>query len=138
MLSVFRESFEMEFAFISEFVGDEQVLRKVDGDAESFGVREGTSVPLEESVCVRIVDGRLPKVIPDARTEEETKDLSLVEQADVGAYVGFPLHLSDGRLYGTLCCASHSPDPWLRDRDLKLAGEVARKATERLESEGLL
>lgn len=52
--------------------------------------------------------------------------------------MGFPPHLSDGRLYGTLCCASHSPDPWLRERDLKLAGEVARKTTERLEIEGLL
>lgn len=138
ILSVFREAFEMDVAFISEFVEDQQVFRAIEGAAETFGVEEGTSLPLAASICQRIIDGRVPNVIPDARADERVKDLDITRRADVGSYVGFPLRLSDGRLYGTLCCASHSPDPWLRERDLRLVRDLAGRATERLEREGML
>lgn len=138
ILSVFREAFEMDVAFISEFVGDQQVFRVLEGETEAFGVEEGTSLPLEGSICQRIVDGRVPNVIPDTRADGRVKDLDITRAANVGSYVGFPLRLSDGRLYGTLCCASHSSDPWLRDRDLRLVRDLAGRATERLESAGML
>lgn len=138
ILSVFREAFEMDVAFISEFVEGEQVFRIIDGEPDTFGVEEGTRLPLDGSICQRIVDGRVPNAIPDTRADERVKDLDITRAADLGSYVGFPLRLSDGRLYGTLCCASHSPDPWLRDRDLRLVGDLAGRATERLESAGML
>lgn len=138
ILSVFREAFEMDVAFISEFVGEDQVFRVLEGERETFGIEEGTSLPLEGSICQRVVDGRVPNAIPDTRADERVKDLDITRAADVGSYVGFPLRLSDGRLYGTLCCASHSPDPWLRDRDLRLVRDLADRATARLEREGML
>lgn len=138
ILSVLREAFEMDVAFISEFVEDQQVLRVIEGDPETFGVEEGTSLPLEGSICQRIIDGRVPNALPDTRADERVKDLDITRAANIGSYVGFPLRLSDGRLYGTLCCASHSPDPWLRERDLRLVWDLAGKATERLESAGML
>jgi GAF domain-containing protein len=138
MLSEVREALEMDVAFVSEFVGDRQVFRALEGDVESFGVREGDSLPLEGSICKRIIESRVPNAIPDTRADERVRDLDVTRAADLGSYVGFPLWLSDGSLYGTLCCASHSPDPWLRERDLRLMGDVARKATERLERKGML
>lgn len=138
ILAVFREAFEMDVAFISEFVEDQQVFRVIDGAAETFGVEEGTSLPLEGSICQRIIDGRVPNAIPDTRADERVKDLDITRAANIGSYVGFPLRLSDGRLYGTLCCASHSSDPWLRERDLRLVRDLAGKATERLENAGML
>jgi GAF domain-containing protein len=59
-------------------------------------------------------------------------------EADIGSYVAIPLVLSDGRLYGTLCCVSHTPDPWLRERDLRLMERIARELVERLERNGNL
>jgi hypothetical protein len=47
-----------------------------------------------------------------------------------------PLVLSDGRLYGTLCCVSHEADPWLRERDLGLMEGTARWLVEQLERRG--
>lgn len=138
ILSVFREALEMDVAFVSEFVGEEQVFRVAEGDVETFGIQKGTKLPLEGSICQRIVDGRAPNVIPDARGDKRVNDLDAIDAADIGSYVGFPMRLSDGRLYGTLCCASHSSDPWLRDRDLRLVRDMVGKATERLESEGML
>ena len=56
----------------------------------------------------------------------------------MGSYCAVALVLSDGRLYGTLCCVSHAPDPWLRERDLKLMERTARWLVEDLERRGQL
>ena len=47
-----------------------------------------------------------------------------------------PLVLSDGSLYGTLCCLSHEPDPWLRQRDLGVMERTARWLVAQLERHG--
>jgi GAF domain-containing protein len=127
----------MDVAFVSQFDGDQLVLRALEGDAESFGWREGQSFPIDESYCKRVLDGRIPQVVPDARREEATKDLRVTSEADMGSYCAVALVLSDGRLYGTLCCVSHAPAPWLRERDLRLMERTASglvKHLERLDS----
>ena len=136
MLRDVREALGMDVAFVSEFAGDELVFRAVEGDAESFGWQEGTSFPIDESHCKRVLDGRIPQVIPDAKGEDATKDLRVTSETDIGSYAAVPLVLSDGRLYGTLCCVSHDPDPWLRERDLKMMERTARWLVEQLERHG--
>jgi GAF domain-containing protein len=138
MLSAVREVLEMDVAFVSEFAGDRMVFRTLEGDAESFGWREGEGFPIDESYCKRVLDGRINRVVPDAKAEDATKDLRVTSEADIGSYAAVPLVLSDGRLYGTLCCVGHARDPWLRERDLGLMERVARQLIEQLEREGHL
>jgi GAF domain-containing protein len=138
MLREVRETLQMDVAFVSEFSGDQLVFRAVEGDAESFGWQEGTSFAIDETYCKRVLDGRIPQVVPDAKNEDATKDLRVTSEADIGSYVAVPLVLSDGRLYGTLCCVSHEPDPWLRERDLGLMQRTARWLVEQLERHGSL
>jgi diguanylate cyclase (GGDEF)-like protein len=132
-----REALQMDVAFVSKFSEDQLVFRALEGDAESFGWQEGESFPINESYCKRVLDGRIPDVVPDAKREDATKDLRVTSEADMGSYCAVPLVLSDGRLYGTLCCVSHAPDPWLRERDLRLMERTASwlvKHLERLDS----
>ena len=138
MLREVREALSMDVAFVSEFAGDELVFRALEGDAESFGWQEDESFPLDESYCKRVLDGRIPQVVPNAKVEEATRDLRVTSEADIGCYCAVALVLSDGRLYGTLCCVSHEPDPWLRERDLDLMDRTARFLVEDLERRGLL
>ena len=138
MLSDVRRALRMDVAFVSELVGDELVLRALEGDAESFGWQEGESFPIDESYCKRVLDGRIPQVVPDARREDATKDLRVTSEADMGCYCAVALVLSDGRLYGTLCCVSHEPDPHLRERDLGIMERTARWLVEQLERRGRL
>jgi GAF domain-containing protein len=133
MLREVREALHMDVAFVSQFSGDELVFRAVEGDAESFGWGEGESFPIDESYCKRVLEGRIPQVVPDAKREDATKDLRVTSEADIGSYAAVPLVLSDGRLYGTLCCVSHEPDPWLRERDLGVMERTARWLVEQLE-----
>ena len=138
MLRDVREAFDMDVAFVSKFDGDQLVFRNLEGDAESFGWREGEGFPIDDSYCKRVLDGRIPQVVPDAKYEDATKDLRVTSEADIGSYCAVPLLLSDGSLYGTLCCVSHEPDPWLRERDLGLMQRTARWLVEQLERHGSL
>ena len=138
MLSAVREVLDMDVVFVSEFAGERMIFRALEGDAESFGWEEGEGFPIDESYCKRVLDGRIPRVVPDAKGEDATKDLRVTSEADIGSYAAVPLVLSDGRLYGTLCCVSHTPDPWLRQRDLGLMERVARQLIEQLERHGRL
>src|SRR4028118_900223 len=136
MLRDVREAFRMDVAFVSKFDADQLVFRKLEGDAEPSGWQEGQSFPLDESYCKRVLDRRIPQVVPDAKREDATKDLRVTSETDIGSYAAVPLVLSDGRIYGTLCCVSHDPDPWLRKRDLKLMERTARWLVEQLERYG--
>ena len=138
MLRDVREAFRMDVAFVSKFDRDQLVFRKLEGDADSFEWREGESFPIDESYCKRVLEGRIPRVVPDAKREEATRDLRVTSEADMGSYCAVPLVLPDGRLYGTLCCVSHEPDPWLRERDLGLMDRTARRLVEHLERHGQL
>jgi GAF domain-containing protein len=138
MLRDVRQALQMDVAFVSKFTADQLVFRKLEGDAESFGWREGESFPIDESYCKWVLDGRIPQVVPDAKREEATKDLRVTSEADMGSYCAVALVLSDGRLYGTLCCVSHEADPWLRERDLGMMERTARWLVEQLERRGRL
>ena len=137
LLSMVRENLQMDVAFVSEFAGDQLVFRALEGDGRSFGWREGEGFPLDESYCKRVLDGRLPNVVSDARSEGSTKDLWVTSEANIGSYVAVPVVLSDGRPYGTLCCVSHKADPGLRERELGLMEGVARELSRRIKREGL-
>jgi GAF domain-containing protein len=138
MLRDVRGALRMDVAFVSKFAGDQLVFRKLEGDAESFGWREGESFPIDESYCKRVLDGRIPQVVPDARREDATKDLRVTTEADMGCYCAVALVLSDGRPYGTLCCVSHEADPRLRESDLGIMERTARWLVEQLERRGRL
>ena len=137
-LAGIRETLEMDVAFVAKFAGEKLVFRAVEGDAESFGWEEGEGFPIDESYCKRVLDGRVPQTVSNAGTEDATKGLRLTSEAEIGSYCAVPLVLSDGRLYGTLCCASHEPDPWLRGRDLDLMARAARFVVGELERGGRL
>jgi GAF domain-containing protein len=138
MLRDVREAFDMDIAFVSKFDGDQLVFRNLEGDAESFGWQEGESFPIDESYCKRVLDGRIPQVVPDAKREDVTKDLRVASEADMGCYCAVPLVLSDGLLYGTLCCVSHAPDPRLRESDLGIMERTAGWLVEQMERRGQL
>jgi EAL domain-containing protein (putative c-di-GMP-specific phosphodiesterase class I) len=133
MLSLARAALDMDVAFVSAFADGEAIVEAADGDTESFGVRLGTQVPLVETYCQRMLKGRLPSVIRDAMHDPRTADLPITRDAEIGAYVGVPVRLWDGSLYGTLCCLSHDPEPTLNARDIRFMRVVAEIVAEQLD-----
>jgi len=137
MLSLARAALDMDVAFISAFTDGEALVEAVDGEADSFGIEVGTHVPLVETYCQRMLKGRLPSVVRDAMHDPRTADLPITRDAEIGAYVGVPVRLWDGRLYGTLCCLSHDPEPTLNARDIRFMRVLAEIVAEQLDRQDL-
>lgn len=137
VLHIVRTHLDMDVGFVSEFVDGKRVFRQVDG--EQSPVKVGDSNPLDESYCQRVVDGRLPELIPDACQNTEALTIPATTQLPVGAHMSVPLRLPDGRVFGTFCCFSFLANHSLNDRDLRIlrafAAIVADLIHEELEQE---
>lgn len=124
VLLMLRKQLKMDVVFVSEFVDGERVFRFVDG-GEAFGLNVGDAAPLEESYCQRVVEGRMPELVPDAR--ELVKRGELFDPGiPVGAHLSTPVVLPDGRVYGTVCCFSDAAQPDLQQSALACLRQCAR------------
>ena len=135
LLALARMHFGMEVAIVSEFIREEQVHRHLEGDPEAFGLQIGAGARLSDTYGWRVANGHLPPVIPDARADVRARNLEVTWQADIGSSIGAPIRFSDGRLYGSVCCLSHSANPSLRDRDAEFMTMLAALIGRELEAE---
>jgi EAL domain-containing protein (putative c-di-GMP-specific phosphodiesterase class I) len=128
----------MDVAFLGEFRDGERVFRRIDTELD-LPIRAGDSHPLEETYCQRAVDGRLPLLIPDTSMVPEAMAMPVTAAFGIGAYLTAPILLTDGSVYGTLCCVSFAPDPSLGERDialLKMFGGFVGRQLERSVASG--
>jgi EAL domain-containing protein (putative c-di-GMP-specific phosphodiesterase class I) len=135
LLQAIRRHLGMDVAFISEFKDGRRCFRHVETGDTRFTLQPGGSDPLEESYCIRVVDGRLPELIRDACSNVEALKLPATRAVPVGAHVSVPIRLSDGRVYGTFCCFSHRPDETLTERDLHVMRVFADLAADQIEQD---
>ena len=132
-----REMLGMDMAYVADTRSGLQDYRAVAGDGESFGAAVGRPIPLEGTYCQRLLDGRLDNIVRDARADPLVSQLEITCDAGIGSYIGVPVVLSDGEVYGTFCCLSHEPDPALRARDVRFMQVFARLIADQVRREEL-
>jgi GAF domain-containing protein len=126
LLHNLRTLLDMDIAFVAEIVGDRKIFRQVDHvEHAALPIKTGDSFPLEATLCQRVIDGRLPEGLADARAEPVLAELDAAKALDIGAYLSTPVVLRDGRVYGTLCCISHTPRSALGNRQIDALRHVA-------------
>lgn len=133
ILRAIRTHLHMEVAFIAEFKDGRRVFRQVESAEGSELIEVGGSDPLEESYCYWIAQGRLPKLLRDPAEDPFAACLPATHSLPVGAHISVPIRLRDGRIYGTFCCFSRSPDPTLTARDLATMEAFAEVAGEQIQ-----
>lgn len=115
LLRAARERLGVDIAYLTKFTEGVQRIDVLEGDSAPFAFGETTRIPLEETYCRRMVEGTAPGVVPDTSREPRMQDLSVAEA--LGCYVGVPVKLSSGRVYGALCCAATEASDSLSDDD---------------------
>ena len=131
-MTAVREQLGMDVAYLARLGEGHQHIEQVEGAEGAFGLARGQAIPLEETYCARMTAGTLPNVIPDTRADQRVARLPITSTAGIGAYVGVPVRLPSGRIYGTFCCLSREPNSELRERDARFVYVVARLVADHL------
>ena len=139
LLHAMRQRMEMDVIFVSEFVDGQRMFRYVDAAPHAPEIRAGDSNPAEESVCQRVVEGRVPELVQNlsAMPREQLPELPF----QIGAHLSTPIVLTDRRVYGTLCCFSAAPRPDLVQADLdrlKMCATLVARKVQLNEARGLV
>lgn len=127
-LSAVREAVGMEVAFVSQLQEQRRVFKVVSASPHAHAaIQVGKSDPLLDTYCMYVLQGRLPPVIRDIRTAgHQAALLPITERLGIGCYLSAPVVLTNGGIFGTLCCFSRQARPDLVDDDGQALGEVAR------------
>ncbi|WP_453973064.1 sensor domain-containing phosphodiesterase [Amorphus sp. MBR-141] len=127
-LEVIRKHLAMDIAYVSEFVGDRSVFRKVDAPGLDDLIKVGDSQSLDDVYCRHILAGTLPELIPDTSANAFARQLPITQAVPIGAHLSVPIRLSDGTCYGMFCCLSFAPDRSLNERDHRTVSAFAELA----------
>jgi HD-GYP domain-containing protein (c-di-GMP phosphodiesterase class II) len=130
-LAAARDVLEMDLSFFSEIDAGRQEYVRVAGDGEQFGLRDRTRRSAADGYCELMIAGRIPNLVADTHANGLTRER--VATATAGAYVGVPLELADGSVYGTFCCLSGTASPGLEERDVGFVRVLARLVADEID-----
>ena len=125
LLELAHSHMGLELTYVAEFTGGRQLTRYAVGDLDRFGLAVDTGPTLDQTFCQRMVTGQIPNVINDATSDARVADLVASREGGVGAYIGVPLRLPDGTVYGSFCCLSGTADDTLDERAVRFLSMLA-------------
>jgi GAF domain-containing protein len=128
-LAMLCRELDMDSALVSEITGGREVVRWAAGEGDYATV----SAALEETICARLLDGRIGPVVSDTTAEPSLNQLEPVRDGSIGAYLGVPFTTTDARLY-VLCCLAREARPDLGERDVHFLRGLAESVRSHLES----
>ncbi len=107
ILTFLQEQFDFDLWSLTRFEEDNWVVVKsVD---RSYGISEGDAIACPDSFSSRMVEGSGSQISPDSDTEPCYRLAPLRERIPIRAYMGCPVTLGDGQLFGTLCAIHPEP-----------------------------
>ena len=141
-LSMMRKHLGMESAVISEFIGDTIVFQAIDAPDHPDLYQKGMTWPAHDTSCKLVLDGVLPRRMPDIEQNEIARDLPIIKALSARALLCLPIFRSDGSPYGMLSFVSQVPEPGLAYRDLgaveMFATLVEREVQRRIRGEAAI
>jgi hypothetical protein len=109
-----RRELAADAALLSEIRDGREHVRWAVGE----GGYAGVSAPLRDTICERLLDGRIPNVVADAAAEPRISHLGAVREGTVRGYIGVPFTTVDARAY-VLCCLAREARPDLGEGDVR-------------------
>lgn len=134
LLSFLRRRLGLDLAMLTSFDAGMEVVEIADGSIDDRCISPGLRWVLADSYCVRVIDGRLPAVIPDASANQTTALLPITQQLGIGSYAGVQVVGPGGVAVGMVCVIGQEPKPGLADDDLRIVEQIAELVATMVES----
>lgn len=133
LLRMTRSLLDTDVALLTEIRNGRETALRADGEWPGRESLQGASVPLEDTFCQRMLDGRIGNYIHDAQTDDRVSDLAMARHLGVRTWLGVPIKLSDMRLY-VLCCMASESRPSIGEREVRLLAGLAESVRAELET----
>jgi hypothetical protein len=115
-LAIAQRELHADAALLSEIRGGREHIKWAAGE----GDWANRSFPLHQTICERLLDGRIGSLVRDVRAEPALADL----ETEFGAYIGVPFTGEDARAY-VLCCLAAEARPDLGEGDVRFLQGIA-------------
>ncbi len=92
---------------VTRVVHGKQIVLEV--RSEDYPVTAGVEFPFDMSLCKPMASGQAPQIAPDVAAIATYDVLAKALPLPIGAYVGIPIVLPDGGLFGTVCGFATTP-----------------------------
>lgn len=126
ILRAVHDHLKMDVSFVSEFGTRDRVFRQVINDGGRVALRSGDTMPMDAGYCLRVVQGKVPQLIPDTARVPAALEIPETKALPIGSHMSVPIVLTDGRIYGTFCCFSFEAKMDLDERDLHMMRAFAQ------------
>lgn len=83
----------------------------LEANDHGYGVKAPALFSWTDSFCSRMVDGHGPRVAASSASVPAYVEAPIASALQIGAYIGVPLRMPDGSLFGTLCAIDPHPKP---------------------------
>jgi GAF domain-containing protein len=135
-LETVRETLGMEVASLSESVDSRAIFRAVSAPGLEAMIQPSQSMDLREVYCKHIIDGNLPRLMPDTSRHKVATDLPITQMIPIGSHLSVPVHRTDGGIFGMFCFLSRQPRPDLTEDALHLVETHSSPVARRLDMLG--
>ncbi len=133
VLSYLRQRLDFDLWMVTRTEGDDWILLQVED--KSYGVQEGAVFCWSDSFCSRMVKGEGPCIAPQVSSIPAYLEAPIGQQVPIGAYIGIPIVLSDGSLFGTLCAIDPYSKPDTIQQELPTIQLLAKLLSSILDNE---
>lgn len=100
-LTFLRRKLGFQLCMVTRTEGNDWTV--LHSDDHGYGVVPGDVFDWDDSFCSEMVKGLGPNVASDSSQVPAYAAAEIGRKITIGAYIGVPLRLSDGSLFGTLC-----------------------------------
>ncbi|SDI48551.1 sensor domain-containing diguanylate cyclase [Pseudomonas panipatensis] len=83
----------------------------LESHGQGYALENGRALEWRDSLCSRMVAGVAPRIAPRVMDVPAYATAPFLRQFPIQAYMGLPLYLADGKLFGTLCAFATTPQP---------------------------
>jgi diguanylate cyclase (GGDEF)-like protein len=140
-LGLLREKVGVSFWMTTRVSGEDLVVLNTVGSG--IGIKNGDAMPWTDTICWRMVAGSGPRAAPKVADIPAYASAPAAETLKIGAYIGAPLSLGDGKVYGTLAGMDLEPKDdtlkqhlWLVEMVAGLLGAILKHEQEISEATG--
>ena len=119
LLTLTRTVLGMDLVLLTEVAGPRETVLRLEGSWPGIDTSEleGRSLPIADTFCQRLLEGKLPAFVADVPGDPTTAHLRIARTFGVSAWLGALVPTRGDRVF-VLCCLAREPRPTLGQRDV--------------------